>query len=140
MLTFPGGFIDGKRIARHGVSPGGGVTNIFDVEGDVIFHPIVICKETATTSDAITVIFGVNTDTNLFLTSTNGALLTAGLIWHDSTPSESVFQYRQSPHRGYILSNVTNISITTTGTWTAGKLDFDCWWVPLSAGAKLSVS
>jgi hypothetical protein len=110
--------------------------SLFTVTGDVAIKIIGIVKETALTSDAITASVGVEGDTaKLIALVADATALQINEIWHDATPDATI--ELSSVWVEWLISGGQNIILTTTGTFTAGIIDFYAYWYPLSADGNV---
>lgn len=109
---------------------------MFTAAGDVVMAIVGVVKTALTTSDAITAEVGVAGATTAFIAQVADATgLAQHEIWHDATPDATI--ENESVWVDKIVSNGQDVILTTTGTVTAGSIDFYCRWYPLSAGATV---
>ena len=105
---------------------------IFTVTGDVMVKCVGICTESFTTSDGITLELGIAGNTAGAIAQIADATdLLINETWYDATPTDSVID----PEALSVLriTGGADIILTVTGTFTAGIVQFICWWLPLSA-------
>ena len=116
-----------KSIDCTGATP----ITVFTVTGDVLTKIYAVVKVAPTTSDAITVELGVSGTTTYYIVQVADATdLAIGEVWHDATPDADAELASVATER--ITTAGQNVILTTTGTVTAGEIQFYCIWKPLS--------
>jgi len=109
---------------------------VFTVTGDVVTKIIAVVKDALTTSDAITAELGVSGATPYYIAQVADATgLAPGEIWHDATPDAIQELYSVATDR--ITTDGQDVILTTTGTVTAGDIQFYCIWKPLSSDGSV---
>lgn len=119
---------------------GGAVGHVvmFEVTGDVMVKVVGVC-ETSVTEDAATsnMSLGTEDEAAVLIASTPSEDLDVNEIWHDATPTdvaEKVDLYGEAA----FISNGADIRFTIADqAITAGKINFYCFWKPLSEGAAV---
>lgn len=122
-----------KLIDCTGATP----ITVFTVTGVVLTQIYAVCTEALTTSDAITIELGVSGTTTYYIAQVADATdLIADEIWHDATPDANAELATVATER--ITTNGQDVILTTTGTVTAGTIQFYCIWKPLSPDGNVS--
>ena len=131
------GIAEYNRIVKSIVCTAATPITAFTVTGDVVLKIVAICKASFTTSDAITLELGVSGDTAKIIAQIVDATgLLINEIWQDATPDATI--ELSSVVNEFIISNGQDIIITTTGTITAGTIQFVCFWYPISSDGNVS--
>jgi hypothetical protein len=107
---------------------------IFEVTGDVMCFVIGVCKTTLV--GAATLEVGVTDATAAIIAQIGNATdLVANEVWHEATPS---LAEAMSPRYHFIGGGLDVIGTAGSANITAGKIDFYCFWRPLSTDGKVS--
>ena len=141
--VFPDGKEMWRDIRKTGVVPqdAAAATTLFTVTGDVIVKILAVCKETVTTSDAVTLEVGVSGNTAALIAQIADATdLAANEVWLDASPGTTLEAIPSGVHWGFAISNGQNIILTPSGTFTAGIIDFYVSWKPLSVDGKVETA
>ena len=132
---------NGWNVTRSGVIDCIGADRtitVFTVTGDVLTKMYAVVKDALTTSDAITAELGVSTATTYYIAQVADATdMAPGEIWHDA--DVDAIRELASVATERITTDGQNVILTTTGTVTAGEIQFYCLWKPLSIDGSVVV-
>ena len=137
---------DNWRLTRgvydHGEDGGGvGHVDIFTVTGDVMAKVIGVCETTVTEGAATSnMSLGTEDDPAVLIPSTPSATLEAEEIWHDATPAEKAEKVDIYGETAFI-TNGQDIRLTIADEdISAGKINFYCFWKPLSPNGNVAAA
>ena len=122
----------------------GSVITLWTITGRVLLvYGTAFCTETVvSTANTGTIALGVAGDTAFFIAATTmGAGSLAANDWWDfvATPVGASFEFVGSKSSVTAVALSQNVIITVaTNAITDGTLVFDCFYIPLSAGASLA--
>jgi hypothetical protein len=108
---------------------------LLTVTGAVRLWLMPLC--TVNVSGSGTIELGIDTDTDLYITTTNGTDIDAGEAWVDASPAEIGGNY-SSLVLDKVVINGTDVGYEIkTDTLTGGTIVFHYAWVPISVGATV---
>ena len=113
--------------------------SLFTVTGDVLILIFGVVKATWTTSGAITAEVGVSGDiAKLIAQVADATALAINEVWIDATPDSTIEDVSGLAYSA--ISNSQSVILTTTGTVTAGSVEFHCFWHPLSSNGLVTAA
>lgn len=128
---------DGATVNDPGDFDGtGNPATLFTVTGDVILKIIAVCKTTVVGVATSTIEIGVAGDTAVIIAQTDPSDIDVNEIWHDATPDNSIELETVAAER--IITNGQDIIQTVANAnITSGKIDYYCFWRPVSTGSNV---
>ena len=132
------------RLIQVTPQDAGALTTLFTITGFVLLRIVAVCRESMGSEGAIALACKGYTgavDGPAVLTAIADALdLDNGEFWSDGTLENiKALAANDAFVNGFMFGNATTIKLVPTGTFTAGKLDFYCFWTPLSEDGNVSV-
>jgi len=110
---------------------------VFTVTGNVLIHAFLGVCETACEGATATIEVGVSGNTAALIAQSTATELIANELWHDASPTTTLEQLDLTG-RSFAVSNGQDVIMTIgTADLTAGKINFYCLWLPLSASASV---
>lgn len=132
-----GGF-GGSTVTKAMTLDGGagsgavGTVALFTVTGDVIVRVVAVCETSLEDASTGTISVGIAGSTASILPVTTASDIDATDIWHDTSPDSGIETL--STIREYIVSNGSDIFATVAvDSIDSGKINFYCFWTPLSS-------
>ena len=113
-----------------------GVNELFTVTGRVLVVALApFCTEDLASAGGGTLALGVTGNTAAMIAATTATDIDSGKVWVDATPAVGAEALPSA--LGPVLVNANIIATVATADITDGTIEFDCLWLPMSAGASL---
>ena len=115
---------------------------LFVASGTVEMGVVGLVTETITGTGAETLSVGPTASKQAFIVNTKATDLTAGDVWHDTSPDTNIELSSVLAPKIVHLTTAASVGIfqlPTDTQWTAGAITFVCRWRPLTAGSSVVV-
>lgn len=110
--------------------------SLFTVTGRVLVVSLApFCTEDLVSAGGGTLQLGVTGNTTAMIAATTATDIDSGDVWVDATPAVGAEALPSA--LGPVLVNANIIATVATADITDGTIEFDCLWLPMSAGASL---
>lgn len=110
--------------------------SLFTVTGRVLVVALApFCTEDLASAGGGTLALGVTGNTAAMIAATTATDIDSGKVWVDATPAVGAEALPSA--LGPVLVNANIIATVATADITDGTIEFDCLWIPMSAGASL---
>lgn len=109
---------------------------LFTVTGRVLMVSIApFCTESLASAGGGTLALGVTGNTAAMIAATTATDIDSGDVWVDATPAVGAESLPAA--LGPVLVSANIVGTVGTADITDGTIEFDCLWLPMSAGASL---
>jgi len=113
-----------------------GVVNIFNTSGFVRTEIVAIVNSSLSGTVGCTIDLGFTNDPDAMISGTAITSLTLHTVWLQRIPGGTIEP--ASLIRDYVSNANQNIVIDISGTINSGSIEFVCFYVPLSANARVT--
>lgn len=116
-----------------------GAFTIFTVTGDVMVQVFGVCQTALTSGGAATCELGITGNTAALIAQTAFDDIDQYETWQDAGPEANPGNVDAAMADYFVIANGADIIMTVgTADLTAGVIDFDCFWRPLSTNGSVT--